>query len=60
MALAPPIMGLLLVAILIVPFLLARLDAAGLAGVGRIAMSAAAPLAGRRQSAPERLVEARG
>jgi hypothetical protein len=52
-------MGLLLVAILVVPFLLDRLDDAGLAGVGRFAMAAAAPLIGPGRFAHERLVEAR-
>ena len=58
MALAPSMMRLLLVAILVVPSLLHRFDNPGLAGVGLLATSAAAPLIDAGCFARERLIEA--
>lgn len=51
-------MRLLLVAILVVPSLLHRFDNPGLAGVGLLATSAAAPLIDAGRFVRERLTEA--
>ena len=59
LASAPPMMGLLLVASLVVLLLFDKLEDFSVAGVALLATAAAARLIGRRQGARERLVEAR-
>jgi hypothetical protein len=59
LALVPPVMGLLLVAILVVLFPIDKLEDVGLADAASLATAAAARLIGRTQSARKRLIEAR-
>jgi hypothetical protein len=62
LALAPPVRGLLLVAILVVPLPIGKLQDVGLADDARLTAAvaaAAARLIGRMPSARKRLLEAR-